>query len=360
MNLEYFGTIEYPYSTILKNKTCESCAFILGDKGYKSHAIHNHTGVFYARNQVYPNLGFDSFIPIEFMQYEEAGNGWARDTAVYDSIIESIEGTKEKDFVFAVTVQGHGAYLSDDNPDIPYKIEGREELIGSDFKKACMYEYYCNLLADTDTVIGEVYDYVMNSDEEFVVILYGDHLPSLDFDSSLYEYGSDYMTTYTVFSNIPEKFSFDFTDELPAYRLMSSVFKELGIDDGIINRINRRHDSEDYAKNHRDIQYDMLYGEGYSLKGEPYIKKETTFGSKEIKITSATYSDGFLTLQGENFTKKSEININGRERETAFIDSGTILCACSKISEDDIISVSQTAVDGTKLSETFYAPSITD
>ncbi len=356
MNLEYFGTIEYPYTTVLKDTTCESAAFILGEYNYTSHAIHNHTGVFYARNQVYPNLGFDNFIPIEFMQHEKTETGWAKDTAIFQSSVEAIESTPGNDFVFAVTVQGHGAYNSEDDPENPFKIDRREFLSGSEFKKACMFEHYCSLLYETDKVIGKLYDYVMNSDEDFVVVLYGDHLPSLEINPEFYEYNSGYMTTYTVFSNMGNEFKYEFTDNLPSFRLMSSVFEVLGIDAGLINRINRNYEDPNYETELGEIQYDMLYGEGYSYGGKPYIKKVEKFGSNVVQITSVTFDDGFLTVRGENFNQKSEININGKERDTAFVDSNTIVCACSKISSEDIISVCQTAVEGTKLYEAFYNP----
>ena len=354
MNLEYFGTIEYPYTTILKETTCEAAPFILDNYGYTSHAIHNHTGVFYARHLVYPNLGFDAFTPIEFMQHEKTDTGWAKDEAIYQSIKESVESTEGTDFVFAVTVQGHGAYYNYDIPENPFKVEGKNELTGSEFKKACMYEHYSSLLNETDKVIGDIYDYVMNSDEDFIVILYGDHLPSLDIAPEEYSYGSSYMTTYTVFSNIKEGFDYKCSDIIPTYRLMSSVYTELGIDTGLINKINRNYDNPSYEDDLRTIQYDMLYGKKYSYGERPYIKKNTKFGCNEIVISSVVYEDGFLTVRGDNFNQKSEININGRERETAFIDKNTIVCACSKVSEDDIISVCQTAVEGTKLNEIIF------
>jgi len=355
MNLEYFGTIEYPYTTILQDTTCESAAYILEEHNYTSHAIHNHTGVFYGRHKVYPNLGFDNFIPIEFMQFEKTETGWAKDTAILDNTIKAVESTPGKDFVFAVTVQGHGAYSSEHDPQNPFKVRGKELLSGSDIKKASMYEYYCGLLHETDKVIGDLYNYVMNSDEDFVVILYGDHLPSLEIDPELYDYKSGYMTTYTMFSNMDD-FEYSFTDDMPSFRLMSSVFEVLGIDEGLINKINRNHDDPMYESELGEIQYDMLYGKGYSLNGKPYQPKPVSYGSSTVKISSVTYEDGFLTVRGENFNQKSEININGRERDTAYVDSNTVVCACSKISDDDIISVCQTAVEGTKLFEAFYQP----
>lgn len=355
MNLEYFGSIEYPYTTILKDRTCESAPFILSNYGYTSHAIHNHTAVFYARNQVYPNLGFDTFTPLEYMQYENETTGWAKDSAIFDSITESLDSTNGNDFIFAVTVQGHGAYSGEENPNNKYKVISNDDetISNHDLKKAYMYEHYCNLISETDEVIGNLYDYVMSSDENYVVVLYGDHLPSLDLDTESYEYGSSYMTTYTVFSNI-EDFDYVFEKELPSHRLLSSVFEKLGIDEGIINKINRNCYDSNYSKELEEIQYDMLYGKGFSYNGKPYASKNIKFGCKDIIITDITFDDGFLTVRGKNFTKESVINVNGWERDTAFVDSETIVCACSKIDEDDIISVCQTAVDGTDLTETYF------
>jgi len=58
MSSSYFGPGEYPFNTVLQNKTCESLAYILNSQGYSTHAIHDHRGAFYDRNIVYANLGF--------------------------------------------------------------------------------------------------------------------------------------------------------------------------------------------------------------------------------------------------------------------------------------------------------------
>lgn len=353
MNLEFFGAVEYPYTTILKKETCEAAPFILDKYGYKSHAIHNHTGVFYRRNEVYPNLGFDTFTPLEHMQYVDNELGWAKDTAVLDTIIDAIESTDGKDFIFAVTVEGHGMYVNKDRPDIEFKVDNRDLLEGDELKKAYMYEYYCNLLHETDKVIGKLYEYVMSSNEDCVVVLYGDHLPSIEFDSDLYDYKSDYMTSYTVFSNI-DNFNYNHSQSIPAYRLLSSVFESVGIDGGIINMINRCYAEEDYENDLEAVQYDMLYGNGYSFGDAPYVAKNIQFGIKEIRINSIVFDEGFMTVNGQNFTKASRISVNGWSRDTEFVDSNTLKCSLSGISAGDIISVRQCAVDGKNLSEAIY------
>ncbi|MBR5044792.1 MAG: sulfatase-like hydrolase/transferase, partial [Clostridia bacterium] len=62
-----FGTGEYPYKSFLQRESCESIAYVLGELGYGSHAIHNYSATFYARNVAYASLGFDTFTPIEYM-----------------------------------------------------------------------------------------------------------------------------------------------------------------------------------------------------------------------------------------------------------------------------------------------------
>lgn len=354
MNLDFFGAVEYPYTTILKKETCESAPFILGEYGYSSHAIHNHTGVFYRRNEVYPNLGFDTFTSLEYMQYQENELGWAKDNALLPAIIDALESTDGTDFVFTVSVEGHGLYDNSDRDDIPYKVSDRDEFSGSEQKSVFMYEYYCGLLSETDKFIGELYDYVMQSDEETVVILYGDHLPSLDFDASLYDAESDYITQFTVFSNLSSDFVYDYEDVTPAYRLLSSVFEKLGIDKGIINLINRNHKSESYAYDHETVQYDMLYGNDYSYSTNTYTKKEMKFGCLKIEINEITSDGGFVTVYGRNFTKASVITINGWERDTEFVDSNTLRCSYSGLCETDSVSVRQCAVDGKVLSEATF------
>ena len=43
MSMQYFGTGEYPYKTILKQSDCESIASALSKIGYGTHVVHNNT-----------------------------------------------------------------------------------------------------------------------------------------------------------------------------------------------------------------------------------------------------------------------------------------------------------------------------
>ena len=61
MSMQYFGTGEYPYKTILKQTDCESIASDLSKIGYSTHVTHNNTATFYSRNNAFSMMGFDTF-----------------------------------------------------------------------------------------------------------------------------------------------------------------------------------------------------------------------------------------------------------------------------------------------------------
>ena len=80
LNLDFFGAGEYPYSTVLQDTTCETIAYNLREQGYATTAMHNHTGTFYDRNEIYPRLGFEHFVSQEYMPYVTYTEvGWAED-----------------------------------------------------------------------------------------------------------------------------------------------------------------------------------------------------------------------------------------------------------------------------------------
>ena len=98
MNLEDFGPGEFPYKTILKETTCESIAYVLRDYGYTSHVVHNNNASFYSRNQVFKNLGINTFTSVEYMNPTEyTPLEWVKDKILTQQIMDVLESTDEQD-----------------------------------------------------------------------------------------------------------------------------------------------------------------------------------------------------------------------------------------------------------------------
>ena len=112
MSLRYFGAGEYPYKTVLKDETCESAAYVLKNLGYSTHAIHNNEANFYGRRSVFSKLGFDTYTSSEYMPdiSDTTPMGWIKDHILTDEIMKAMESTEEPDYVYTISVQGHGDY----------------------------------------------------------------------------------------------------------------------------------------------------------------------------------------------------------------------------------------------------------
>ena len=153
MNLEYFGPGEYPYKTILRKTTAESINYNLKDIGYVTHAIHNNKGTFYTRQKVFKMLGFDTFTSIEYMNIEETTPlGWAKDKYLTQSIVDALNSTDEADFIYTISVQGHGDY-----PSTPVENHSKIKVSGFDNEERLnSFEYFTNEMHEMDLFIAEL------------------------------------------------------------------------------------------------------------------------------------------------------------------------------------------------------------
>lgn len=178
-DVAYFGAGEYPYKTVLGSTTCETMATQFKKLGYSTHAMHNHDGTFYDRYIVYKNLGFDTFTPMEYMyDVEHTQKNWEKDNVLTGEIMKTLKSTEDKDFIFTVSVQGHGRYPSEldyENYSYPVKVTGTgsEELDNE-------WTYYCNQLHEMDEFIKDLIEELKNYDEDVVLVMYGDHLPGFE------------------------------------------------------------------------------------------------------------------------------------------------------------------------------------
>lgn len=199
MSLDYFGPGEYPYKTILQQSTCESIAYNLKELGFGTHVIHNNTGTFYDRHLVFPNLGFDSFTSLEYMNHVDKNPlGWAKDTILTTEIIKSLLSTDQRDFVYAISVQPHGKYpsspLGDEHPiTVSSDVISEQDLVP--------FSYYVNQLYEEDAFLRSLIESLETYGEPTVLILYGDHLPSISAAEEYMAQG-DLLQTEYVFGTI--------------------------------------------------------------------------------------------------------------------------------------------------------------
>ena len=342
MNLRYFGPGEYPYKTMLKyekNQT-ESVATALKAFGYGAHALHNNGGNFYSRADVFNNIGFDSYTSKEFMNILQlTENGWAKDDVLTQHILNAMDSTEQQDFVFTITVQGHGDYPEEkviENPRIA--VQGIED---EGLKNS--WEYFVNQLYETDQFIADLIAELERRGEPTVLILYGDHLPTMGLEAKDLKNRYLYNTNYAIWDNIGlEKVN----KNLPTYQLMATVFERLGIHSGtVFNYHQARRQTKNYLSDLELLQYDMLFGENYVYGGKDYkIKRDGEFQMGILDVTLSGMQanlDGTYSFYGDNMTANSKVYVNGEKQSTQFLNNTRIELKGCELEEGDIIVVSQ-------------------
>ena len=338
MNLRYFGPGEYPYKTYSKKHPTESAATALASLGYGTHALHDNTGNFYSRANVFNNMGFDTFTSKEFMNVlQTTENGWAKDEILTHHIMEAMDTTKQEDFVFTVSVQGHGNYPETqviENPKI--KVEGIE-----DEALKNKWEYYVNQVYEMDQFVGDLIKAVEERNEPSVVVFYGDHLPTMGLKAEDLKSRYLYNTNYVIWDNIGLQ---KHDKNIPAYQLMSEVLNRLDIHSGtVFNYHQQRKGTKNYLSDLELLQYDILYGKQYVYNGKaPITEGHMVMGIRNVSLSSivAQLNSGY-SLYGENFTKYSRVYVNGEKQKSSFLNNTRINLSETELKDGDVIQVGQ-------------------
>lgn len=317
-----FGVCEYPYKTILKSVASESICHDLAKLGYKSHSVHNNDATFYGRNIVFSSLGFDTFTSMEYMNgITENDNGWANDDILVDEIIKTLDSTKGADFTFGITVQSHGKYDVETDKKYPLEVSGAPEGMEN------QYTYYVNQISEVDQMIGKLIDKLSRRDEKTLLVLYGDHLPSLEISTDELENGNLYQTQYVTWNN----YGLGKEDmDLASYQLYPYILDLAGIHEGLITKYHQQSDwqSPGYTEGLQMLAYDLLYGGNYAYNGiNPFNNSDLKMGTDKISVTDVEEIPGTIDdektylVTGTGFTPYAQVYFDGSHLDTEWIDN---------------------------------------
>jgi len=346
MSLDFFGIGEYPYKTVLQDNTCESICYNLSELGYTSHAIHNNTGTFYDRWEVFPNLGYNSFTSLEYMQDVEFNDlGWAKDSVLTAEILKALDSTPGQDFIYAISVQGHGNYPSSDIRD-EYEIA-----VSGDFSEEDLaaMRYYVNEIREMDAFLKDLIAALKKNGAPTLLVVYGDHLPALNISEEDLGGCGLFQTEYAIWSN----FYLEAADrDLCTYQLSAYVMSLLGYDNGVLTKLHQSAaDGEDYSAALEMLEYDMLYGEHNVYGGiEALEPTEMAMGTAAVRVESVLEREDAVCVLGENFTPWTRIYVNDEELDTRFVDSSTLLTDKLTLSPGDTVYAAQVSEVGIILS----------
>lgn len=146
----------------------------LVNKGYDSYAIHGANPKSWNREEAYPLIGFEEFISEESEEFWDVSKCrfWISDKSMLDVMYDKVNTNEDRKFGFALTIQCHGGY---DYEEYESKIEV--------LNMSETYEdvnQYLTLLQDTDNAFGSLIDCIKKLNKPTIVLMFGDHLPSLN------------------------------------------------------------------------------------------------------------------------------------------------------------------------------------
>lgn len=339
MSMQYFGTGEYPYKTILKQTDCESIASALSKIGYGTHVIHNNTATFYSRNNAFSMMGFDSFTSKELMNitdYTPNGN-WPTDDVLVSETVKALDSTPgQSDFVYTITVEGHGDYPSEKVLTAPaVTVSGAADEASNN-----QWEYYVNMIHEVDDFIGDFIRAIDNRGEDTIIVFFGDHLPTMGLADSDMKSGDIFKTKYVTWNNMGlAKEDADLT----AYQLLAHATGQAGIHEGTMFRYHQTQaDSETYLNGLETLQYDLLYGKRHAYKGEDlYPATDLKMDVEDVTVSSVrkNANSNTLTVYGTNFTRNTKIFVNGTKVPTTYLTPALIRTDIANVKDGDVITV---------------------
>ena len=262
---------------------------LLESLGYSTQFVHPGDGAFYNRRSAMKKLGFGSaaFLP-ELGPAETMIGGRPADSWLFPLLFRRWQAQAGSGplFTYVTTFQNHGGY--DDGTDVrDIRVDG----VPREYANAA--ENYVNGVHLTDESLAALCDSFRNADRPVVLVVFGDHAPSLDcFGISTRDSDRDLFFSYTtpllIWSNFGFRPSVPDGADVSCCRLGALLLHDLGFtedayynslvdapslmkQEGCIARGGVIQDADAWqAENERLwlLHYDRVFGKGFSLPGE--------------------------------------------------------------------------------------------
>ena len=186
----------YPYH-YLKGQFIQSLASHYSQNGYYCVCVHPHESSFFGRDKMFPNMGFDEFVDIRSFDRQQTFGPYISDEAVTKKILHMLANKQDKPlFIFVITMENHGPLHLEKttSSDIKNLYRGQPPQASSDLT------VYLRHLKNADKMFGDLRDVLVQSEDETVLCVYGDHIPSMPeiYQAVSYE---DEQTEYFIWNN---------------------------------------------------------------------------------------------------------------------------------------------------------------
>lgn len=192
--------IHSPYQLVVaQSEEFPSFQRTFGPPARETLTVHPYLETFYRRYDVYPALGFARSKFLDTMTHtgKKQGDRFVSDESLYAEVLEELRANEEPLFMNVVSMQNHGPQQGYANP-----IQVTGPLNIKETEKAGQY---LRGLKYSDDALRQLVADVSTLEERTIVLLYGDHLPTVWPESVNQASGTtgSYETPWVVFANFP-------------------------------------------------------------------------------------------------------------------------------------------------------------
>jgi len=152
--------------------------WLFRDNGYRSIALHTFGSVYFNRDTIYPQIGFEEFITDEMMPDAVYFGPYISDEYFTDELIGQIIKAEDLDtplFLFGITMQNHWGYDA-----MKYETTELEVMSDSPYLEPEEIERINTFLQgiyDADRQLGRLVDFIESRDTPTILVFFGDHMP---------------------------------------------------------------------------------------------------------------------------------------------------------------------------------------
>ena len=196
------------------------------------------------------------------------------------------------------------------------------------------------MLHEVDDFIGDLVTAADRRGEDTIIVLFGDHLPTMGLSDSDMATNDIFQTKYITWNNmgLPKEDA-----DLTAYQLLAQITGQVGIHEGTIFRYHQTLGASATSSNGlEDLQYDLLYGERYAYKDSGFSPaSDLVMDVEDVTISTVrkNESSGVLMVYGSNFTKNTKIFVNGEKVSTSYVAPYCITTSLEHVKDGDTVTV---------------------
>jgi hypothetical protein len=142
--------------------------------GYRTVCVHPYLSSFYARDEVFPQIGFDEIVDVRSFSDGDRFGPYVSDAAVAATIMRRVDRSDRPIFVFAITMENHGPlHLESVGPD------EASAYMDDPAPSSSIHELtvYLRHLKNADRMLATLKNWIDGRSRPVHLCWYGDHVP---------------------------------------------------------------------------------------------------------------------------------------------------------------------------------------